>query len=212
MRVLTWLIFLTACGQPDGGGSGDGPNLVAQGQQEEQPSAEQGGGKQYAELVNTEADLPACDATTEGRIAHVKADASFRACSSGVWAVIDLKGAAGVAGEKGDKGEKGERGEEGSTTAWLDPSTNLRWMKASNGNFATALLACSGDFRLPTSVELLAAALHGLATGLPGAADAWAGPDNANSFSDYVLSLASNPSAASRAKTDVIGIYCISSP
>jgi len=41
-------------------------------------------------LVPTSGDLPACDATTLGRLYYVEAETSFQACSSSGWNVIDF--------------------------------------------------------------------------------------------------------------------------
>lgn len=223
MRIYTGLmLLLTACGQNQGGGSENETSLVAQGEQE-QPADEQQP-KQYAELVDNAAALAACDATTEGRIAYVKADATLQACAAGAWSVIDLKGAAGAAGvvgEKGDKGDKGdvgeaggdgERGPEGSATAWLDPSTGKRWMKGSNGNYVTAKAACTGDFFLATGDELHQAALHGLMAGLSGASTGWAGPDTGSNNQTLVSSMAANPVLGADTVGATHGIYCIEAP
>lgn len=204
--------LLTACGSGDGGKS-DGPAVTAQGEQEKPEPAEQT--KQYAELVENAAALPACDATIEGRIAYVKAEATLQACAAGAWSVIDLKGVAGVAGEKGakgDKGESGDRGPEGSATAWLDPSTGRRWMKGSDGNYATANAACTGDFRLATGDELYQAALHGIVAGLSGSATGWAGPDTGSNNKTLVSSMGANPVLGTDTQGTTHGIYCIDAP
>ena len=53
-------------------------------------------------LVETEAGLPACDASRAQQLVYVTDVQQFRACTNGQWAAVSIKG------EKGDKGDKGE--------------------------------------------------------------------------------------------------------
>ncbi len=130
-------------------------------------------------------------------------------------------GAQGEAGAKGDTGAKGETGEDGATGAtgpagqdansnsWLDPITDKRWIRATNGDYATAILACTGTYALPEGAEMMQAALHGIATGLPGVTAAWVLTDNPGSSGLQVSGIGVVPLDGGRPKTDVIGIYCV---
>lgn len=218
MRFIVLLTLLSACGSQGGGsGSDNSPEITAQGAPS--PEQQQQVDTQYAQLVQDAASLPACDATTEGKLVYVKASSEFEVCGGGAWAVIDLKGiagTAGIAGEKGDKGDKGDKGEAGkdaetlSANEWIDPVTALYWFKAGDGDWATAQLACDGDYRLPTEAELIAGALHGIRAATGGHTDAWtSAPDTGNTWNYTVTGIGSNPSQGTKAKTDAIGVYCV---
>lgn len=163
-NLLTWLIpLLAACGSIDGGSGGSGEtNIVAQG--EETPKDEAKPENQYAMLVQDAAALPACDANMEGRLAYVKADATFQVCASSAWSVIDIKataGAAGVNGEKGEKGDRGEKGEPGEVKYvdgeyWDDLITGLHWRLAGVGP------NCPSGWRVPTFGEIGTASINGI--------------------------------------------------
>lgn len=163
MRNLTWLmLLLTACGSQGGGGSDNSPEVTAQG--EPSPEQQQQVDTQYAQLVQDAASLPACDATTEGKLVYVKVSSEFEVCGGGAWAVIDLKGVVGEKGEKGDKGEKGEAGKDGEPGQavyvdgeyWDDEITGLHWRLAGVGP------NCPEGWRLPTLNEVGAASINGL--------------------------------------------------
>ena len=55
----------------------------------------------------TAADLPACDADTNGRLYYVEADNQFQVCKTSGWSVIDIQGADGADGAAGADGEDG---------------------------------------------------------------------------------------------------------
>ncbi len=65
-------------------------------------------------LVQSEAELPECDSSTDGRLYYLSTDSGFRACSGGSWSNIDLTGPAGADGQDGSDGEQGPQGPAGS--------------------------------------------------------------------------------------------------
>lgn len=209
-RIVLLVSFLVlSCGTENGGG---GANLVSPSDQ--RLPDDQAAESPHAQLVATQAEAPACDAAGEGRLIYVKDESVFKACASGAWEAIDLKGPKGDKGDPGDAGAKGKDGSDGDNgtdglgTLWVDPITGYRWIAATSGTFATALLACDGDYALPTENELLDAALHGMANSLDQHATAWAGPDSGNAW-NYSVSLGANPTAGTTTKTDTIGVYCV---
>lgn len=83
MKSIIFLIsVLSACGtEKKDGGSDDG---APQDQQPPPAAAEQ----HHSLLVQDATALPACDATAEGWLVYLKAEAKFQACSSGAWADV----------------------------------------------------------------------------------------------------------------------------
>ena len=65
-------------------------------------------------LVQSEAELPECDSSTNGRLYYLSSDSSFKACSGGSWSNIDLTGPAGADGQDGSDGEQGPQGPAGA--------------------------------------------------------------------------------------------------
>lgn len=64
--------------------------------------------------VTDVSDLPACDATTLGRLYYVEATDEFQVCKDAGWTVISLKGDQGEPGPTGSPGPQGEPGPVGS--------------------------------------------------------------------------------------------------
>ena len=62
----------------------------------------------------TAADLPACDADTNGRLYYVEADNQFQVCKTSGWSVIDIHGADGADGAAGADGLDGADGAPGA--------------------------------------------------------------------------------------------------
>jgi hypothetical protein len=87
MRLFALVLGFTtiACGDGGGDGGADAPPLSKDG----------------ALYIQDAGALPECNAEAEGRLAYVKAEATFKACSGGAWANVDVKG------PKGDKGDPG---------------------------------------------------------------------------------------------------------
>jgi len=213
--TLVSLMILTACGTESGGGSA---NLVDPDTQKQGDAP--AGTDLSAQLVATQAAAPVCDEAAEGRLIYVQDEKAFKSCAAGEYAVIVLDIPKGEKGDKGDIGEVGAKGADGADgvngtdglgTLWVDPITEYRWIAATAGNFATALVACGGDYELPTEGQLLDAALHGIANSLDQHTSAWAGPDSGNSW-NYSVTVGANPTAGTTTKTDTIGVYCVRLP
>jgi hypothetical protein len=68
-------------------------------------------------MVPTSAGLPACDSSSEHRLAYIADMKQLVVCTGGRWTVIELHAAAGSQGDKGDTGAKGETGESGAPGA-----------------------------------------------------------------------------------------------
>lgn len=106
MRAFLLVLLMTGCGSSGGGDAG----LTAgekTGEKSPDATTDVASSQTFSMLVENAGALPACTAETEGRLAYVKSDSAFQACSGGVWSVIDIKG------EKGDAGKDGQDGKDG---------------------------------------------------------------------------------------------------
>lgn len=82
MKALALLFaFLTSCGADSGDGAAKPKRSM---------------------LVADAAALPTCDAKGEGWLVYVQAETAFKACQSGQWAPVDIKGEKGEAGKDGN--------------------------------------------------------------------------------------------------------------
>ena len=77
----------------------------------------------FATAAASESDLPECNTGMIGKIYYVTTGRVFKACTSGGWEAIDVRGPQGEKGEKGDAGSvgavgaKGDKGDTGATGA-----------------------------------------------------------------------------------------------
>jgi len=120
-------------------------------------------------LVQDPKELPACDESRRGALGYAFSSKAFYACNGQAWLEIDVKG------EKGEKGDRGEKGDPGASVAaeepaeeelgeaeWKDPVTGLVWLVAAHGDLNSAKTTCQGNYELPSSQPLAAAAKRGL--------------------------------------------------
>lgn len=106
MKVVSLLVAvaLVGCGSANFGGKG-GDNKD---DGEDTPPAPTAPASHHSMLVQSAAALPACDASAEGWLVYLSAEAKFQACQSGAWVDAVIKG------EKGEKGDKGDPAAAGS--------------------------------------------------------------------------------------------------
>ena len=176
MKRILLCAALAACGVDDDAKKPASVTTRSVSEPEGLPPAEENrdsrDGLDHALLVSDFSSLPACDATGEGRLVYVKADAGFVVCVTGAWEAIDLRGEKGDQGEAGKTGAQGETGEIPSQNTWRDPITDRLWLV---GGTSTNANSCTGNgWRGPLFAELTAAAAHGMyaafssiATGTP---------------------------------------------
>jgi hypothetical protein len=204
-------LLISACGSADDATEGGDDNADTM-RASDAPS--QTRGAQHALLVPDASKLPACDEAAEGLLVYVKADGEFQACASGAWEAIDLKGKDGLNGSDGKDGAKGEDGTPGedgldsSSTVWLDPFTNRRWVAATAATWGLAQSVCDDTFAWPSCDDLIAAANHGIYNGLGSHTAAWCG-DDYTATRGFFVPVDANPFLQDRLKSDVIGVYCV---
>jgi hypothetical protein len=123
MKAMIALALATAaCGQQPAATSADQATATATAQESTQPSASTAPDAGI-HLLKAGQQLPDCTDASEGDTYYVVADDEFKACESGSWAVVDLKGkdgkdgAAGTAGAQGVAGAAGSDGKAGATGA-----------------------------------------------------------------------------------------------
>jgi hypothetical protein len=111
--VTMAMAVLAACGANAGNTSGnkDTTNKTPLGTPEATASST------GAWAVESEADLPTCDAARKGQLVFVESDETFRVCRLSGWSVIDLKGADGEDGTNGKDGKNGTNGAAGAAGA-----------------------------------------------------------------------------------------------
>lgn len=121
----------------------------------------------YSIAVNTE---PPCLPENDNQIIYVRPEQVLKACTSGEWVVITVRGAAvekgvdGATGAVGAQGPKGDPGRIPSPTEWIDLTTSVSWIVGadqSSGQMTTATV-CGGSYRLGTQAEVRSAILNGL--------------------------------------------------
>ena len=121
----------------------------------------------YSIAVNAE---PPCLPENDNQIIYVRPEQVLKACTSGEWVVITVRGAAGekgvdgATGAVGAQGPKGDAGRIPSPTEWIDLTTNISWLVGADqtsGQMTTANV-CGGDYRLGTKAEVQSAILNGL--------------------------------------------------
>lgn len=86
-----------------------------------------------AELVETDASLPSCTASTGGQLYYVAADKEFKACVDAQWEVIDLTGKQGSAGAQGPQGAPGVAGPTGGDGCYFTTGEYLGVGVGTNG-------------------------------------------------------------------------------
>lgn len=69
----------------------------------------------FATAAASESDLPECNTGMIGKIYYVTTGRVFKACTSGGWEAIDVRGPQGDKGDTGATGATGARGEKGDT-------------------------------------------------------------------------------------------------
>lgn len=67
----------------------------------------------FAQAVAAVGSLPTCNGDREGQIYYLSDVSEFRACTSGSWTAIDVKGPKGDKGDTGDTGPQGPAGADG---------------------------------------------------------------------------------------------------
>lgn len=107
MRFLALLVFVTGCGTA----SEHAGDVAAQQQAASDTSTststdttQNTSDEHHSMLVADAGALPACDASAEGWLIYLKAEAKFQTCSEGKWADVDIKGEKGEAGQAGADG------------------------------------------------------------------------------------------------------------
>jgi len=71
----------------------------------------------FATAAASESDLPECNTGMIGKIYYVTTGRVFKACTSGGWEAIDVRGPKGETGATGTKGEKGDVGPVGDSVS-----------------------------------------------------------------------------------------------
>lgn len=128
---------------------------------------------------------------------------------------ISIEGEDGEDGQDGTAGASGENGADGEdgvavNTNWIDPISGFEWSIGSTAIYSTAQTACTGSWRMGTSTEVVAAAMHGLDTAanyLSGPDTAWTSTivDGANSQSVTLATAVS----ASTSNASARGVFCL---
>lgn len=153
--ILTLALTLTACGNGSESNS-DASEAIPEAKDE--PSDDP---IQSIAVANV-SDLPKCSEENDTQLGYVKAQKKFYVCENADWVVIPI-----------EDGKDGSDGSDGVTTVkeieatnkknqWVDPITGLSWLLGGGGDYAQAVAACSGDYRLPTWAEASTAISHGV--------------------------------------------------
>lgn len=152
--ILVFALALASCGKQDDSQTADGRDLTTAQQQKPLIVTEQE--LQYTNYAATEMDLPACDSKRQGALAYVNSLEAFKACQSGTWTAVTIKGKDGAAGTAGKDAPFVEQNE------WLDGATGKKWLLGNAGQQMNSPLLCTGSYRPPTIAELSDACYRGI--------------------------------------------------
>ena len=212
IKILTLFLFLVSCGT-DSASNGENSETEAK-----EKSVVTSSPDIESIALDAKSDLPECGDDNRSQLAYVVSEDNFYVCQK-EWKLVAIKG------KQGDKGEKGEDGEDGITTTvhvdggnssnvWIDTLTGFSWYLGGTNTHAQALIACSGDYRLPTINEAYAAITHGIRLI---AGDIGANPDfwtseavvgvPANRY--YATVSNGNPVGGSGAPASTSSVFCV---
>lgn len=150
---------------------------AAKGDVQADPNTPASASSNDALYVQDATKLPACDASSEGRLVFVRDAKVFNACVAGTWTDVtaEIK-AASVDGAKGEKGDTGTKGEDGAAgkdgkdgkagvaidNTWRSPANGVLWLIGSSvSRFAPT---CPTGFAMPDATVAADAAAAGLVT------------------------------------------------
>lgn len=110
--MLICALTFIGCGQGSDGSKNSAP----------EDAVESGAvGSGFAIVVNTAAEMPACNEESKRQLVYVTESSAFQTCDGSKWTTIDIKGekgepgAQGPAGEAGAAGAKGDKGDPGAS-------------------------------------------------------------------------------------------------
>lgn len=205
--VLTIILasLITSCGSDSGSGSAEATDQV---NQENAPDGE-------SEALNSisvamAAKLPECNEANDTQLAYARAEKTYYFCDSGSWSALD------TVGENGKDGQNGvttviEQEATNKKNLWVDPISGKQWLIGGGGNYAQAVAACTGSYRLPTWAEASEAINHGIrgiAASIPQGQNFWI--DTATPANPwYATETASVPNKFQVAATAGYAVYCI---
>lgn len=167
---MLFLLVVTACGADPTGqnqeqqNSGNDDNDVNYVQDEKQIVVEyRKNGNVYAAALNDYSEMPECDMSNNKQLVYIKEPVDkFYSCEDEAWEEVQFA----KQGPPGPQGPKGDPADPLPANVWEDPFTQDQWLVLAKMNYATVTInqPCSGDWRLPTQAEGLAAAVHGIYT------------------------------------------------
>lgn len=149
--IIASLALLTACGTDSSSNTSSRGESAPSGMVISSEEAEDSGSFYAA----TEADLPVCDKGTYGRLVYIGSTDSFKACQTGGYISVTIKG------KDGKDGASATGAQALSDNEWVDPFDGKKWVFASPGIYANTSICAAGGYHMPTSTELISACMHG---------------------------------------------------
>lgn len=154
MKYLILALALTSCGANDGGGSSSTDRATTPA--ETAPASQ---ASPFSYYVDDISDLKACNGELQGALAYVKSTNQFVACDKPDWKIVDVRG---------KDGSNGKDAPVVGSNQWYDAINSKYWtmtniMTNTTGR-SDSNSPCTGNYRMPTSADVVAALMHGLGT------------------------------------------------
>lgn len=207
MRYLLF-VFLISCGTE----STERPSIDEESQETSIASEEtKDESSPISVAVKSKANLPGCSEAKEAMLAYVKDEDTFYSCESSEWVSIDIQG---KDGKDGTNGVTTTLEKEGTNrlNEWEDSITGKLWFLGGVGTQSTALSTCSGNYRVPTVAESLAAINHGIrnvATDIGAVLNFWTDENSFGSPMYATIASGNANTVAVASNTSSISIFCI---
>jgi hypothetical protein len=213
--VLTIILasLLTSCGSDSSGGNAAVDTSETQ---ENAPEAESGVPNSIS--IAKVADLPECTPDNDTQLAYVRSEKAYYFCENGSWSELDMVGKDGKDGKDGVDGQDGvttviEEEATNKKNQWVDPITGLEWLIGGGGDYAQAVAACSGDYRLPTWTEAVSGINHGvraIAASVPTSTqNFWLDKASTGNLYYYATETAGLPNKFQVAATAGYNVFCV---
>lgn len=190
---------ITGCGSDGGSGAAE-----SNGQVEQESAPESNSDSLQSISVAMASKLPECSESNETQLAYARSEKTYYFCESGSWSALD------TVGQNGKDGVTTVIEEEATNkkNQWVDPISGKEWIIGGSGNYAQAVAACTGDYRLPTWAEATEAITHGIrgiAASIPQGQNFWL----VNSDYWYATETSGLPNKYQVLATAGYNIYCV---